>query len=141
MAFRVTGAYQDKTRVEIELPYDKNGDPAFDHKGNPIKGAEPVTLVLPRWNYIGFDALKQLMAATEDIEKRELAADYTILDRQRDSILASLRPVVDDDEFRLLEQLTIGELAEINTEWSARSQETPGESSASAGSLKSTQRR
>lgn len=143
MVFRVTGAYEDKTRVEIELPYDKNGEPAFDHAGKPIRGMHPVVLVLPRWNYMSLDQIKALMRAAEEVEKRETGDQYEMLDRQRESILISLRQVVDDDEYALLEQLTLGELGQINTEWSTKSNEslTLGESSASVGSSMSTQRR
>lgn len=141
MAFRVTGAYETRTKIDITLPYTETGEPAFTPKGDPIKGVEPVELSLPLYNYMPRDELKELMRSAAEIDERELTDDYTIFDRQRDSILASLRPFVSDEAFTVLEGLTIGELVDINQEWTRQSAIPLGESSASNGSSTSTRRR
>ncbi len=138
---RVTGAYESRTKVEIQLPYDKNGDPAFDEHGKPIKNAEPVTIVLPLWNYMPRDQLKELIRLGAESDATQVDDPADMIDKQCDSILAQLRLFVDDDQYLLLEQMHYGELLEINAEWTARSQETLGESRASASSSTSTQRR
>lgn len=140
MAFRVTGAYETRTKAEFLLPYTESGEPAFTEDGEPIKGAEPVTVSLPLYNYMPMPELKALMKAAEEIDKRELTDEYNAFDRQRDSILESVRPFVTEEKFKIVEQLTIGELVDINTEWSRQSAIPLGESSASNGSSKSTRR-
>lgn len=141
MVFRVTGAYETRTKLTITLPYTGTGDPAFTPDGDPIKGADPVTIALPFFNYMPLPELKELMRAAADIDARELSDEYNVFDRQRDSILAALRPFVADDTYKVVESLTIGELTDINQEWTRISAIPLGESPASAGSSKSTQRR
>lgn len=138
---RVTGAYENRTKVDIELPYDKNGEPAFDEAGKPIKNVEPVTITLPLWNYMPRDQLKELIRVGADIEAQPSDDPADMVDKQCESILASLRIFVDDDQYQLLEQLAYGELLEINATWTAKSQEPLGESLASAGSSTTTRRR
>lgn len=141
MASRVIGAYENSTRVEIPLAYDKNGDPAFEPDGKPVKGVEPIVLALPRYTFMPRAKLKLIVAAAAEIDARELSDDYTVFDRQRDSILSSVQPFVDDDVYTILEGMSIGELVQINEKWSGESSEPLGESSASAGSSTSTRRR
>src|SRR5512139_485788 len=138
--FRVTGAYETRTKIEIVLPYTDTGDPAFTPEGEPIKGADPVTIALPLFNYMPIAELKQLMKATAEIDDRELTDDYNMFDRQRDSILESLRPFITADQYAAAERLTIGELVDINREWTQRSAAPLGESSASNGSSTTTRR-
>jgi hypothetical protein len=140
MAHRITGAYEHRTKIDIILPYTEAGEPAFTDDGDPVKGAEPVTVTLPRYNYMPMDELKSLMKAAEEVDKRALSEDYNIFDRQRDSVLESLRPLVDDTQYKVLHSLTIGELVDLNQEWSRQSETPLGESSASNGSSKSTRR-
>src|SRR5512139_3119360 len=102
MAFQVTGANSRRTKIEIALPVDAGGSPVFDEDANPIKGRQPVTLTLPRYNYMSFDQLKELMKLGAEIDSRELSDEYTVMDRGRDAILAQLRPFTDDDIMSLL---------------------------------------
>lgn len=141
MASRITGAYETRTQVEIQLPYDKNGDPAFDETGKPIKNVEPVSIVLPLWNYMPRDQLKELIRVGAEMDARQADDPADMIDKQCESILASLRLFVDDDQYLILEMLRYGELLEINSQWTAKSQEPLGESSASAASSTSTRRR
>jgi hypothetical protein len=142
MASRITGAYETRTKIDIQLPYDKNGDPAFDKDGKPLKNVEPVTITLPLWNYMPRDQLKELIRVGAEHEAQQVDTPADVVDKQCDGILASLRLFVDDDQYLLLEELRYGELLEINATWTNASQETTlGESRASAASSMSTQRR
>lgn len=138
--FQVTGANSRRTKIEIGLPIDATGNPVFDDNDNPIKGRDPVILVLPRYNYMSFDQLKELMKLGAEIDARELTDDYTVMDRGRDAILAQLQPFVDAETLTVLAGLTLGELTEINDEWTRASNVPLGESLASAGSSKNMQR-
>lgn len=140
MVYRVVGPNDRRTKVEIELSIDAEGEYAFDPDGKAVKGRDPVVLVLPRFNYMPFQELKDFMKMVADIEDRETSTDYDSLDKARDLVLAQLQPFVSDDEYKLVENLSWGELQNISARWAEESNTPLGESSASNGSSKNIRR-
>jgi hypothetical protein len=138
---RIVGSNSRRTKIELELPIDINGEYAFDENENPVEDSEPIVLVLPRYNYMPIDDLVELQKNVNEVENRETSDDYTSAQRSREMALATLRPFITDEQHKAISVLSLGELEQISSEWAAQSAMPLGESPASAGSSKNTQGR
>ncbi len=140
MAVRIFGSNSRRTKVELELPVDENGDWAFDEDDKPIKGKTPVVITLPRFNFLPFDDLKALQDAVSEVEDREVSDDFDQNEKSKQIALASLKPFLTDTQLELVDNFELGVLEQISQEWARQSAMPLGESSASNGSSKNTRR-
>lgn len=138
MTFRVIGANDRRTLIEIELPFTDAGDWAYDEDGDLIKGRVPVTITLPRFDCLPIESITDMQKIIRDIEKD---TSKTSQDANRAVALAMIRPHVSDAVFDLLSERTLFELTQISEEWTRRSTLSPGELPASANSSSNTRRR
>lgn len=136
MTFRVVGANNARTRVEIELPFTATGDWAVDENGDPIAGTTPVTISLPRFDCLPVEEIVEMQETIKAIETGDKSQQET----GREIVLAMLKSHVPQDVYDLLARRTLFELQQISEEWSNRSTMTPGELLASNGSSASTRR-
>lgn len=129
MTFRVVGGNRADVKVPIELPFDSQGQWAFDETGKPLRSRKPVVIELPRFQFIAPD-LHETLAALE--------ADEELTDLER--IRLSLKPFVTEQVYELLQQRPIGELEQAFNYWQKQSAIPLGEYLASNGSSKNTRR-
>lgn len=132
----ILGANHRSTRVEIVLPVNTVGDYAFDEDGKPVKGVEPVTFTVPRFDCMSRDQFKQLNKALAEIDER-LDEDGQPLSAQERGIavvVAMVAPFVADDILGVVEGLHLFELEQIAERIQEASKITVGELLASTSS-------
>ncbi len=63
----IVGANREDITIDITLPVDEDGEYAFDVKGKPIKGKEPVTFSIPRFDFLPRADFKALNERLENL--------------------------------------------------------------------------
>lgn len=132
----IIGANHRSTRVAIVLPVDAQGQYAFDEDGKPVKGREPLTFTVPRFDCMSREEFKQLNAELADIDERT-DADGTPLSAQERGIavvIAMVKPFVDDAVLNVVAGLHLFELEQIAERIQEASKITVGELLASTSS-------
>ncbi|MCH9731613.1 MAG: hypothetical protein K0U84_18385 [Actinomycetia bacterium] len=139
----IIGPNDKRTRVEITLPVTMEGEVAFDENGKQVGGREPVRFVLPRFEFVARPRVREIMKRDEEIRARkEFKDDRNLVDLQCELIISSMLPFIDDDRVvGLLQNLTLGELKQIQADWNEGSEIPLDRSSDSAVSSKSTKAR
>lgn len=136
----VIGANDKRAKVEIVLPFTAGGEVAFDENGKQVGGREPVKLTLPKFNFMPRPQLKAMLSTIDEIAKGKDDGKSDD-DRAYDTILASLRPFIDDNVYELLADEPMGVLEQISTDWNEASTIPLGELRASTSSSKNTKAR
>lgn len=132
----IIGANRRSARITIVLPVDKSGDYAFDEDGEPIKGKEPVTFSVPRFDCMTrqeFKSLNKALAAIDDM-KGDDGEPLDAQDRGIEVVLAMLKPFISDDELSVVSGLRLFELEQIAERIQEGSTITVGELAASTSS-------
>lgn len=132
----IIGANRRSARIDIVLPVDKTGDYAFDEDGEPIKGKEPVTFSVPRFDCMTrqeFKALNKALAAIDDM-KGDDGEPLDAQDRGIEVVLAMLKPFIDADVLAVVADLRLFELEQIAERIQEGSTITVGELAASTSS-------
>lgn len=132
----IIGANRRSARITIVLPVDKTGDYAFDEDGEPIKGKEPVTFSVPRFDCMTrqeFKALNKALAAIDDM-KGDDGEPLDAQDRGIEVVLAMLKPFIDADVLAVVADLRLFELEQIAERIQEGSTITVGELAASTSS-------
>lgn len=140
MSTPIIGPNDKRTKVVITLPFDANGDAAFDENGKPVGGREPVTFTVPRFDFMPRPQFREMMKTIDAItsDGDESKTDH---DRSYEVILATLRPFVDDSVYNILVDMPMGVLEQISTDWNEASAIPLGQLRGSTSSLKSTKGR
>lgn len=136
----IIGPYDDRARIHVVLPFSKDGVPAFDGKGKPIPGVDPVTFSLPRWDFMPRTEFRAMMAAIEAIEATASEDDTPAArqDRSYDITLATLKPYVTPEVLDLLSDMPMAVLEQISTDWNEGSSVPLGKLRTSTGSSRTT---
>lgn len=136
MAKPIIGANNKATRIEIVLPVDANGDYAFDENGDPVKGRDPLTFTVPRFDCMSRAQFKELNAELAAIDelKDEDGKELGPQDRGIEVVLAMLKPFVTDAQLAVIRQLHLFELEQIAERIQEGSSITVGELLASTSS-------
>lgn len=115
----IIGPYDERARIQITLPYDSDGRPAFTDKGKPVPGVTAVTFSLPRWDFMPRREFRAMMAAIEAIEAEATDEDTaaTRQDRSYAMTLATLEPYVTPEVLDLLSDMPMAVLEQISTDW------------------------
>lgn len=132
----IIGANRRSARIDIVLPVDKTGDYAFDEDGEPIKGKDPVTFSVPRFDCMTrqeFKALNKALSAIDDM-KGDDGEPLDAQDRGIEVVLAMLKPFIDADELAVVADLRLFELEQIAERIQEGSTITVGELAASTSS-------
>lgn len=138
----VVGANHRATRIEIVLPVDENGEPAFDENGKPLKHRTPVTLTVPRFDCIPRPTFKQLVKDLDAVDEMKDDDGDPLLPQERafEVVLVMLRPFITDDQHKLVSELTLFEVEQIGNKIREGSSITLPELLASTNSSKSSAR-
>lgn len=91
----------------------------------PLKGRKPITLKLPRFDFIDedqHDAIEAAAKAADDANK-----ELPLRKRQRLADLALLKPFVSEKDYQACESLTSGQLQVLIKIWATGSQVALGE--------------
>lgn len=132
----IIGANRRSARIDIMLPVDKNGDYAFDEDGEPIKGKEPVTFSVPRFDCMTrqeFKALNKALSAIDDMKGDDGEA-LDAQDRGIEVVLAMLKPFISAEDLAVVSGLRLFELEQIAERIQEGSTITVGELAASTSS-------
>lgn len=132
----IIGANRRSARITIVLPVDKSGDYAFDEDGEPIKGKDPVTFSVPRFDCMTrqeFKSLNKALSAIDDM-KGDDGEPLDAQDRGIEVVLAMLKPFISDDELSVVSGLRLFELEQIAERIQEGSTITVGELAASTSS-------
>lgn len=132
----IIGANHRSTKVEIILPVDAYGEYAFDDSGKPIKGREPVTFTVPRFDCMSREQFKQLNRELSDIDERTDEDGETLSAQERGIavVVAMVKPFVDPETLAVVEGLHLFELEQIAERIQDASKITVGELLASTSS-------
>jgi hypothetical protein len=136
MSTPIIGPNDKRTKITITLPFDANGDAAFDENGKPVGGRTPVEFTVPRFDFMPRPQFREMMKTIDVITKDsdESKSDH---DRSYEVILATLRPFVEDAVFAVLEDMPMGVLEQISTDWNEGSSIPLGQLRGSTSSSKS----
>jgi hypothetical protein len=138
----IIGANHRLSRIQIPLPVDETGEYVVDEDGKPLKNRKPVVIIVPRADCIPRKQFKQLIAditAVDDM-KDEDGEPISLVEKQFQIELVTLRPWVTDAQFDLLSDLALGELRQITRRINEESEITLPELLASTDSSKSSAR-
>jgi hypothetical protein len=115
MSKPIIGANHRSARIEIVLPVDSNGDYAFDENGTPVKGRTPVTFTVPRFDCMSREQFKELNKALAGIDemKDDDGEPLTPQDRGIQTVVAMLKPFVNETELTVINDLHLFELEQI----------------------------
>ena len=119
------------------MPFTETGEAAFDEYGEPVKGRTPAMIVLPRFDFMNRTEFRAMMEAIEkatDADNKELSDT----DRTYNVILATLAPYVSETLLKTLEEVPMGVLEQISSDWNESSSIKLGELRRSKTSAKST---
>lgn len=130
MSKPIIGSNNKLARIELPLPVTAEGDWAFDENGEPVKGREPLVLVVPRFDCIPQDKFEELDAALKELDKKKLS----VRDKSRELVLATLRPFVTAEDLDVVGKLQLFELDQIAQRIQSESNITVGELLASRNS-------
>ena len=140
MSTPIIGPNDKRTKITIVLPFDANGDVAFDENGKQVGGRTPVEFTVPRFDFMPRPQFRDMMKTIDAITK-EVDESKTDHDRSYEVILATLRPFVDDSVYTVLEDMPMGVLEQISTDWNEGSAIPLGQLRGSTSSLKNTKGR
>lgn len=132
----IIGPNDKRTKVTFTLPFNADGEPAFDENDKQI--SEPVSFTVPRFDFMPRPQFRELMASIEELSGDESKSEH---DRSYDVILATLRPFVDDSTFAFLSDMPMGVLEQISADWNEASSIPLGKLRESNGSSKSSKAR
>jgi len=140
MSTPIIGPNDKRTKIVIVLPFDENGDAAFDENGKPVGGRQPVTFTVPRFDFMPRPQFREMMK-TIDAITNDSDESKTEHDRSYEVILATLRPFVEDSVYDILADMPMGVLEQISTDWNEGSAVPLGQLRGSTSSSKSTKGR
>jgi len=135
----IIGPNDKRTKVTFTLPFNADGEPAFDENDKQI--SEPVEFSVPRYDFIPRSQLRQLMQAMEDLDKEAREENRSAWEVSGDSVIEQLRPFVDDTVLKLLADVPSGILTQIQADWAEASSIPLGKSRESTASSKSSKAR
>lgn len=139
MSTPIIGPHDKRTKIVITLPFDDDGQAAFDENGDPVKGRTPVQFTVPRFDFMPRPQFRDMMKTIDAITNSdEVATDH---DRSYEVILATLRPFVDDAVYDILTDMPMGVLEQISTDWNEGSAIPLGQLRGSTSSSKTTKAR
>ena len=140
MSTPIIGPNDKRTKIVITLPFDANGQAAFDENGKAVGGREPVTFTVPRFDFMPRPQFREMMKTIEEITANK-DKDKSDHDRSYEVIMATLRPFVEDSIYDILSDMPMGVLEQISTDWNEASSIPLGQLRGSSSSSKPTKAR